>query len=280
MIDYVTGSLGMGKSAYAVRAIARCLVTGRAVAGNVRLVDDWSDRIARHNIWTTGRRSFRREVAEGMERRFHYAETLEELTWMKLHGRGESRGLLVLDEAHNELNNRDWQSVESKEFLRWLSLLRKKGWRALLISQHADNTDAGARRICQNEVRMVNWKKVATLPLLGFEFLPVPLFLALTYPTNLPPQIASRSRPRRREMFPLGWWKRIYDTHELFGETLIESEDDPTSWGLWLPSDPSERIERATARAAAVAAARASAGDELHTVRRRRSYPQSRSARL
>jgi hypothetical protein len=278
VIDYVTGPLGMGKSAYAVRAIARALITGRGVAGNVNLVEDWAYRVAAHNPWTFGRRRERELLAREIEQRFHYADTLEELTWTKLHGKGESRGVLVLDEAHNELNNRDWQSIESKEFLRWLSLLRKKGWRAMIVSQHADNTDAGARRICQNEVRLVNWKKVATLPLVGFEVLPIPVFLALTFPTNLPAQVASASKPRRRELFPLGWWKRLYDTHELFGETLVELEEDPETWGLWLPSPPEERSRRADARRAAIAARRAAEANELHTVRRRRSSSSGRAS--
>lgn len=275
MIDYVTGSLGMGKSAYAVRTMARAFISGRAVAGNIRLADDWAYRVAKHNPYTFGRPKFRAEIAKDIENRYHYADTLEELTWVKLHGRGESRGVLVLDEAHNELNNRDWQSLDSRIFLKWLSLLRKKGWRSLLISQHADNTDAGGRRICQTEVRMVNWKKIAKIPIFGMEFLPVPLFLALHFPTNLPPQVADKAKPNRRELFPLGWWKKLYDTHELFGEDLVELIDDPTTWGLWLPSSPEERRRRAEARAAATAAARALLDEEKQTVRRLRSSQRS-----
>jgi hypothetical protein len=147
----------------------------------------------------------------------------------------------------------------------------------MIISQHADNTDAGARRICQNEIKLVNWKKVATLPVTGGEWLPVPVFLAQTFPTNLPPNIMRKEKPKRRELFALGWWKRLYDTHELFGETLVEDPDDPLTWGLWLPSPPEERARRAEARAAALAAARAAAADELQTVRRRRNPARGRS---
>jgi hypothetical protein len=273
VIDYVTGSLGMGKSAYVVREMAQSFITGRAVAGNVRLVDEWAELVAKHNPWLLrgARRGLMAAAVRDLESRYHYADTLEELTWVNLHGKGEKRGVLVLDEAHNELNNRDWQSVESREFLRWVSLLRKLGWRARMISQHADNTDAGARRICQNEIRMVNWKQVATLPVLGVEWLPVPVFLAMTFPTNLPAAVADRSKAKRREVFLLGWWKRLYDTHELFGQALVEDVDDPTTWGLWLPSSPEERRVRADARAAAVAAARAAASGEQSTVRRRRN---------
>jgi hypothetical protein len=278
VIEYVTGSLGMGKSAYAARAIANSLITGRAVAGNVNLSPDWAERIAKHNPHTFGglRRGMVSALVRDLELRYHYADTLEELTWVKLHGKGERRGVLVLDEAHNELNNRDWQSVESREFLRWCSLLRKKGWRAMIISQHIDNTDAGARRICQREIKMVNWKQVATVPGIGCEFLPFPIFLALHYPMNME-HVMKRSKKVRSEFFPLGWWKRLYDTHELFGESLVEDPDDPLTWGLWLPSNPAERDERARQRAAALAAARAAAEGQVQTVRRRRNPARGRS---
>jgi hypothetical protein len=249
MIDYVTGTLGEGKSAYGVRAIAHALLQGRAVAGNVHLVPGWSELLAAHNpkVRKRDRLAYAREV----ERRFHCADSLEELTWLKLRGRGEARGLLVLDEAHNELNNREWASQSSKEFLRWLSMLRKKGWRAIIISQHADNTDAGARRLASNEIRMVNWKKQTRVPIIGLEPLPWPVFLALTFPCNLPAYLFDASKIRRREFFWLGWWRKLYDTHELYGEN-----DEGDEAALWLPSDPRERAERAGARADAIAAAR------------------------
>jgi hypothetical protein len=96
----------MGKSAYAVRAIAQAFITGRAVAGNVNLVEDWAERVARHNPYTLAgrRRGVTAALVKDLRERYHYADTLEELTWAKLHGKGEGRGVLVLDEAHNELN--------------------------------------------------------------------------------------------------------------------------------------------------------------------------------
>lgn len=262
MIDYVTGTLGEGKSAYGVRAIALSLLQGRAVAGNVHLVDGWAELVAKHNPKV--RKRDKPEFARECERRFHVADSLEELTWLKLRGRGEARGLLVLDEAHNELNNREWASKESKEFLRWLSLLRKKGWRAIIISQHADNTDAGARRLASNEVRMINWQKQTRIPIVGWSPVPWPVFLALTFPCNLPAALFDASKIRRREFFVLGWWRRLYDTHELYGE-----HDQEDELALWLPSDPRERRARAGARADAIAAARLAS--EVEGSRRRRA---------
>lgn len=249
MIDYVTGTLGEGKSAYGVRAIALALRQGRAVAGNVHLVPGWAELVAKHNPKV--RKHDRAEYARDLERRFHCADSLEELTWLKLRGRGESRGLIVLDEAHNELNNREWAKESSKEFLRWLSMARKKGWRVIIISQHADNTDAGARRLASNEVRMVNWQKQTRIPIIGWSPVPWPIFLALTFPCNLPAYLFDASKIRRREFFPLGWWRKLYDTHELYGE-----DDELDETALWLPSDPAERAARAGARADAIAAAR------------------------
>jgi hypothetical protein len=226
VIGYLTGTPGQGKTAYTVREISRALLSGRVVVGNVGLVDDWYARMARHNPWAL-RASTRRAVALDLLTRFHYSDDLQELVRCKLFGRGESRGLLVLDEAHNNLNNREWASKESRDFLKWVSSVRHKGWRVLCVSQHADNTDAALRRIADQEIRMVNYKKLLRIPVVGAELLPVPVFRATHFPLNLPPGAIARNARRYRETFVLGWWKRLYDTHEL------RDVDEPGA--IWLP---------------------------------------------
>jgi Zonular occludens toxin (Zot) len=228
VIAYLTGTPGMGKTSYATRAIGRALLEGRAVAGNVQLRDDFAEVVARHNFYALSSSS-RRAVARDVRSRFFYTDELEQLTRVKLKGSGEARGLMILDEAHNELNNREWQSSESKAFLRWLSSVRHKGWRVLIVSQHADNTDKGARRIADREIRMVNLKQVITLPFVGAELLPWPVFRAYHYRLNEGELRRANGAAKRvrRETFLLGWWRRLFDTHEL------ADEDEPGA--IWLP---------------------------------------------
>ncbi len=229
-IQYVTGPLGSGKSFYAVRQIAQALLRGKVVFGNVELVEDWAAIVARHNRYVRFSRSKRRHYELELRSRYLFVPDVEKMTKVKVHGIGEGRALLVLDEAHNDLNNRDWQSSESKEFLRWLSLARKKGCITYIISQHKDNTDAGARRIATTQIQVVNYKQVTRVPVMDVSLFPVPLFRAFCYLNNdAMPTGAVRAKPLWKKLYTLNWCKRLYGTHQLYGEL----DDDPDA--IWLP---------------------------------------------
>lgn len=235
-INYVTGPLGSGKSYYAIRKVARGLLAGKVVFGNVELTPQWPEIIARHNPYARfmGRRA-RREYAIELRTRYFYSPDLSKLTHVKIHGSGEGRALLILDEAHNDLNNRDWQKEESKEFLRWLSLARKKGLHTFILSQHAMNTDAGARRIATVMISLLNWQQLTRVPVFGTNFLPWPFFLAIArLNDDAFDKSMRREKPLYREFFPLGWPRKLYGTHQMFGEI----DDDPEA--IWLPRPISE----------------------------------------
>jgi hypothetical protein len=249
-IQYVTGPLGSGKSFYAVRQIARALLSGKVVFGNVELVDGWSKIMARHNRYVRFSAKRRAEYELDLESRYLFVPEIERMTKVKIHGLGEGRAVLVLDEAHNDLNNRDWQSTESKEFLRWLSLVRKKGANTYIISQHKDNTDAGARRIATTQIQVVNYKQITRVPVLDIALCPIPVFRAFCFLNNdaMPAGVA-KSKPLWRKWYFLNWTKNLYGTHQLFGEI----DDDPDA--IWLPRTIEEvRSDRETvARARALA---------------------------
>jgi hypothetical protein len=266
----VTGPLGSGKSFFAVRKMAQALVRGRAVFGNVELRPGWEAIVARHNPYIRyGSRKAREEYEVDLLRRYHYEPSLERLTKVRLHGRGEGRGLLVLDEAHNDLNNRDWQSTQSKEFLRWLTLVRKKGIVVYIVSQHRANTDAGARRIATTMIQVVNYKQVTRIPVLGVSLLPVPVFRAFCF-LNEESSVKGqgREKPLWKEIYTLTWHRRLYGTTQLFGE----DEDEPDA--IWLPRP---RAEVEAERAARVAAASESAEGARRRLGRRAAPGAQRS---
>lgn len=238
MIFYVTGPLGAGKSFYVVRKMAKALLEGKAVAGNVTLREDWAHILASHNPYTWASRDRKREYVRELESRYHYSDDIEFLTHLKLKGRGEGRGLLALDEAHNSLNNLDYMREETKEMLRWITLTRKKGWYVYIVSQHAGNTLRGLRNIATVQIRLVNWKQVTKFPFLEMSLLPFPVFLATARPNEeafSKTAAARKRRPLFRELFFLSWHRKLYDTFELFGEEEFDE------FAYYLPSPPESR---------------------------------------
>ncbi len=262
-ISFITGPLGSGKSFFAVREIARALLHGKVVFGNVELVEGWEKIVARHNRYTRFSKSRRRSYELELLSRYLFVPEIERMRKVKIHGIGEGRALLVLDEAHNDLNNRDWASEESKEFLRWLSLARKKGCITYIISQHKDNTDAGARRIATTQIQVVNYKQVTRVPVMDISLFPVPVFRAFCYlNSDAMPAGAMRSKPLWKKWYLLNWCKRLYGTHQLFGEV----DDDPDA--IWLPRSLDEirreavhLVEPVGARGVAVGAHRVDGGE-------------------
>ncbi|MFN8131542.1 MAG: zonular occludens toxin domain-containing protein [Solirubrobacteraceae bacterium] len=53
---------------------------------------------------------------------------LQELFRVRMPGRREGRGVMVLDEAHNWMNSRLWKDTDRLELVRFFSQHRKLGW--------------------------------------------------------------------------------------------------------------------------------------------------------
>jgi hypothetical protein len=231
VIYYVTGILGSGKSYYGVRKLARGLLEGKAVVSNIRLADGWEERVLKHShFYKMARKDRKNYMVREIQSRYLYEPDLPKLISTRIKGKGEGRGVMVIDEAHNELNHREWQEANQKIFLRKLSLSRKRGWQVYLLSQHKDNTDASARRVAQMEIRLVNWKQWMRVPILNTPLLPLPLFLALGYALNQSTNVMSSTKVRSREFYPIGWYRRLYDTFEDF-----DTGDELDASGVVLP---------------------------------------------
>lgn len=259
MIAYVTGVLGAGKSYYGARKIARGLLSGRVVLTNIRLVEGWEEIVLAHaHYYRLAGKKQRREYVKEIRTRYAYVDDIETLVGARLHGRGEGRGIRIIDEAHNEVNNREWLSKNQKVHLRRMALARKRGWDDYILAQHKDNTDMALRRISGVEIKLVNWRQILQVPFFNTKLLPFNLFLAMAYSMNLPGQLRRDNKVLWRELYPLGWEKKIYDTYEDFdsyGTVDGEEWDEPDV--LWLPTAPDFSIPDFLAQKRASASAEA-----------------------
>jgi len=128
----------------------------------------------------------------------------------------------VWDETHNDLNNRNWRQEGRDEILKWGTQLRKIGFVGYLLSQHADNTDAALRRICNFQIRLQNQRE--QMRVFGMRVSPWPLFLAVWMPTHAP--LVSRVEPVKVERYFLDWHRHLYDTWGIF-HGLGNEDTDP-----------------------------------------------------
>src|SRR5205807_4703441 len=111
------------------------LDAGKCVATNVQLTDGWEERAAKAN-WVRRFIPGRvRHTIESYRRRTHITGNLDELLSVRLDGKGESRGVMVLDEAHTWCNARSWKDGDRARLVRWFSAHRHLGWDVYLITQ-------------------------------------------------------------------------------------------------------------------------------------------------
>lgn len=237
--------MGAGKSLYGVRNIVGGLLQGKYCVTNVELREDAFERIA-HKVARYSKAKQSRLI-DRLGAQYIYTEDLYEARNYRLPGTGEARGLLVWDESHNDLNNRDWRESENrKEILKWGTQLRKLGFLGLLLSQHADNTDVALRRICNYVVRLQNQRE--QMRVLGLRVTPWPLFLASWYPAHVPIRTQKGGlgvQPIKVERYFLDWHRHLYDTFGIF-HGLDSNDEGGTDNLIHLPdlSIPSSRKKR------------------------------------
>lgn len=217
MIVLVTGPPGAGKSYYAIRKVADAIERGKCVATNVELAPDWAERIARRNPvrWLIPGR--RQAIAREYRRRVCVSQDLEELLSIRLAGRGEGRGVMVLDEAHSWLNSRLWSSEDRLRLVRFFSRHRKLGWDVYLITQSADMIDKQVRVLFEYHVHLRNLRKAR---LFGVPVSPVNLFVAIWA------WHAAGGARLKTEVYLLGWQRRLYNTYQVLFEADEEVEGD------------------------------------------------------
>lgn len=227
MMTIVEGPPGAGKSFYCVRQIKRALDLGKPVATNIALTEGWTRDMARQN-WVRRLLPGRTAAQERWyPRNFHSSAEITELMNVRLRGnpKKESRGLLVLDEAHVWLNARTWNSGDRDLYLRFFSAHRHLGWDILLITQRGESIDAQIRALAEYRVFLRNLKRVRVW---GMPVFPMNFFVAIrTW------QSGSTNDVVGREVYPLSKkTARLYNSLAL-AESADLLPDDP----IWLERD-------------------------------------------
>ena len=232
----------LGKSVYGVRSIARHLLKGGVVATNIELLPGWVDEVLSHAPFfrVTHDPEKREEMRLELASRYLYERDIEVLMATKAFGKGEGRGLMVIDEAHNEIGNRRMQAKDMTQALKKLSLSRHRGFDILIVTQDMDNTDVAARRLSGLEIRLINWKHWARIPVIDFKLLPRPIFLAQTFPTKKLQDIKNPAKRLKFEMFLVSWYGKLFDT---FQDYELDDELEDEFVRHWLPLSREEAAE-------------------------------------
>lgn len=251
-LNYVVGPMGSGKSMFGVRRIVSAVCSGSYCVTNVRLLDGWAERVARHEFWRdkSSPERLARRVA-WLQAHYVYETSLEQAMRYRLpcvvcggdsrecgHPQvgGEARAVFVWDETHNDLNNRDYQghgNTQSERetererrrlILRWATQLRKLGFVGFLLSQHHENTDAQLRRVCNHIIRLQNQRHAGKFgKLLPKRFT---MFLAYWFPAHLADKSVGGVKNVHFERYFLPWTRHLYDTMEVFHGLDAELDDD------------------------------------------------------
>lgn len=213
-ITFVTGPLGEGKSYFANLWIQRFASAGKVVATNFDLVGNWWDTFynlrpkkgafSGYSTRVVERRDFldrpyliREEYrledqrlwgAECRSRVFRY-DNASELFDYRLPGKGESRGLLILDEGGLNLNSRLYRERQTRDKeehknpireLQWYINMRKRGWTCLILAHSSKHLDNQVRDMGGGLVKCRNFARIP-FPGLGDGLTTLPVFLFKYY---------------------------------------------------------------------------------------------------
>lgn len=216
MIYLVTGPPGSGKSFYAVRKLAQAIDDGKLAATNVELTENWAHLVAGLNPVRHLVPGMKRRRAELFERRVLVSPDPLEVMSARLEGEGEGRGVMVLDEAHNWMNSREWTAADRKQLVKFFTQHRKLGWDVYLITQDAEMLDKQVRTLYEVHVHLRNMRNAKVM---GVRLFPFNFFLAIhTWHS-------SKNVILDREFYKLSRARHLYDSMATFGglDELLEA---------------------------------------------------------
>jgi hypothetical protein len=196
MITLLVGAPGHGKSYTMIKYFEEAVRKGKPVATNLPLSPEWPYVLARRHTFMSG---FRKDAV--LERADRYrsmvfeSASLDDIVRVRMSGKGEGRGLILLDEAHRELNTRTLTAQvevndagEAKPMKRAFAIAKRMkiiahlsghrhyGFNVILATQAQKNLDGQASSLYEFVSEVRNFKR---LPLVG-AILRMNIFLKVT----------------------------------------------------------------------------------------------------
>jgi hypothetical protein len=227
VVTLLTGSPGHGKSYSLVKEIERTLAKGQPVGTNVPLAPDWPEVMAkRHVAFHWWRADAVARKADEYRRLVLVTDNLSDLLKIRLEGKGEGRGKLVLDEFARKVNARGWDNAVVKDpttgktkamarpeaiaarqvILDHLSGHRHYGLDVLIATQDEKALDVHVRDLAEFKSEVRNMSKLPWLSLI----IRFPLFVRTT---------RWNDRTRTKVGVSCYWLSkslaRLYQTHSL-----------------------------------------------------------------
>lgn len=215
-VEIVSGTLGGGKSLYAVETLYGHLQKGGYVYTNIEInVDAVADRLLKSGyvfdpkrlvkLSSVSLRGFHTEIARGI---------------------GSMCVMVVLDEAHLEWNARDYQKARkdetTKEMLNFVTLVRKLDIHLVFITQDSADIDKQIRKKVSTLVFCRNLKK---LRIGGLIPCPIPIMVRVFYDVSVgnakPIMLYQDIFMSRKWVYPL------YNSDALLGESAALFESLP-----------------------------------------------------
>lgn len=226
-ISAIQGTLGSGKSAFAVSQLLEHLRAGGVVAANFDLVDGWAETVAGQTFRCKFLGQESHTLAKDYHDRFRVVGSLEGVYQAsreliprakgKISKQFEGHGLLVLDEAHLIFNSRRWQ--RNMSWIEFFSQSRKMLWDVYLISHSVEMIDTQIRNFIEYDVRFRNLNKVK-VPFLGFPasrmFCSDNAFVSIWRYYGL--GAGSGNILKRNLSFLQLWEAQLYDSMKVFSE--------------------------------------------------------------
>ncbi len=203
-INFVTGTLGSGKSYFAMRYVRDYLREGKIVATNFELTGEWWRTWSKSSgLLARLRADEQADYMRGWQMRenAYRFDVPDDLYDFRLPGEGEDRGLIVLDEGALRMNSREWASRAKDEkerygtglrSLQWYINMRKLGWSCLILAHSEDQLDNQVRAMGGAIIRCRNLKKLK-IPVVGWTMFRKPRFVAVhVWPETKPVHIYKR----------------------------------------------------------------------------------------
>lgn len=143
----ITGPVGASKTSSTVSLIIDYLNEGRPVATNIDVFPE------RMRLTETGKKTPLIRIPD--EPRSSDLLALGHAYDLKKFGYNERKnGMLALDETAFFLNSREWNKPDRSQLIKFLRLIRKKGWNAFLLVQDLDSLDS---QVVNALCRTIGW---------------------------------------------------------------------------------------------------------------------------